>query len=234
MTTYSTPLDILEFPRLTLFTQAPGTERDRSSFGFSLMNGGPRFTTWTRVDDKEKGPIAAGIGIEALKAVIIEARRVWSLEKPIQDISAIDTLKRDEESATFDKVVSSTLVIGRDQDGICFIGLKSADTSRPEIIFHFKGLEYHPFRRKSGPIPEDEMSAIHANGWLSALEAIVNANVKGQTPEERKAQSERWKAQREARKGGSKGGYNNNNNFQSQSTPSKAPSDSDFLDTISF
>ena len=229
MTTYTTPLDVLEFPRLSMYTAAPGVERERSSLGWSLLNSNPRCTVWTRVDDKEKGPIQAGIGVEALQAIYDEAMRIFSNETVV-DTFVADTAKRDEQSNNFEKVVTSTLALGRGDDGLCFIGLKSSDPSRPEIIFQFKGYEYHPFRRKSGAISESEMSSIHARAYMHALKSALLENPRGQTQEERKAAAERRKAARDAKgKGG--GSYQ-----QRPQAASAAPKfgDSDFLDTVSF
>lgn len=202
MSDFKTPMDILEFPRLSLYTPTPGMDKERSSFGVSLLNKNPRFTVWTRIDDKENGPIAAGIGPEALEGFVDMCMDIVNNPDMI-DAIAFDTCKPDPDSTQFAKVVSSTLTFGRGEDGLCFIGLRSADSTRPVLVFQFRAFEWHPFRRKSKPYTESEMSTIHAKAWLTNMSKSVLSAPAGQTPEQRKALAE----QRKARRNGGGGGY---------------------------
>lgn len=234
MTTQFQQMDSLEFPRLSLYVPAPGTERERSSLGWSLFNGNPRCTVWTRIDDTEevngrkKGPISAGIGAEALEAVYTEAMRIFG-NPDLVDTYACDVMttpKGDSNTVSYEKVLGATLIIGRGDDGICFIGLKSADSSRPQLTFHFNAFDWHPMRRKSGPIPDKEMSTIHARAYFEHLKKCLLDSPRGQTREELKAISDRRKAAREARQGNRQGG----GNFQSRPAAPKA----EFTDTGGF
>lgn len=202
-------VDSLDFQRLSLYTPAPGVEKERSSMNWSMFMGNPRCTVWTRVDDdvmlptgKKKGPIAAGIGQEALEGIVEQALKLFSEEGRIDTIIADTVINptREDGSKSYDKVVNSSFVFGRGEDGVCFVGLKSADGDRPEIIFYFKGFEWHPLRRKSGPFTESELSSIQARAWFKHLEKACLNTVRGVTPEERKANAERRKAAREGRK----------------------------------
>lgn len=44
----------------------------------------------------------------------------------------------------------STTVLGRDKDGICFIAIKSADETRPQIKFSTMPSQYHPITGPDG------------------------------------------------------------------------------------
>ena len=203
MSDFKTPLNIVEFPRLSLFEPVPGGTWQRSTFGWSLFNGSPQATTWTRVEgDKDKGRINAGIGLEALEGFVAECFEIIDNGgKP--DVVSFDTLvpnKRDDGSDSRDRAVASTLSFGRNEEGFCYIGLRSADPDRPQIVFHYRGFEWHPMRRKSKTLTDQDMSTIQARAYFKHLERAILSNVKGQTPEERQAIAEYRKAKREGRK----------------------------------
>lgn len=224
MADFNKPLDIMNYPRLSLFTPAPGVDKERAAFEVGTLNGMPRFTTWTRSDDKERGPIYASFGQEALMATIAQMHAI--LDAGVPDAFGADYLKTMGEGS-YDKQLHSTLNFGRGDDGICYIGLKAADEARPKIMFYFRGFEWHPFRRKNKPFTPEELSTIHARAWLNLLKASILSNIKGQTPEERRELAERRKAMREARGGG--GGGNRGYGQQQQQKPQKS-----FTDTGSF
>lgn len=212
---FSTPLNVIEFPRATLFVQAPGMENDRSSMNFSMLNENPRITVWTRVDDKDKGPIQAGIGQEYIKGIFGQIKTFF--ESDIVDTLAFDNLKpsEGEDGRPGERVIRSTFMAGRDEEGLCFYSLTSSDDSRPKIIFPFRGMEWHKPRRRSTPFSPRELSTIHAVSWTDYIERCFNGQIKGQTPEERKAISEA----RKARRGG--GSYNRGGGGNFQSKPSQ-------------
>lgn len=203
MADFNKPLDILNYPRLSLFTPAPGVDKERATLEWGTLNGMPRCTLWTRSDDKERGPIFASIGHEALAAFYRESLRIFSSGE-------VETLgfdyMRPAGEGSYEKVVHSTINIGRGDDGICFIGLKSADEARPKIIFSFRGFDWHPMRRKNKPFTQEEISTAHALGWLECFRVCLLSHIKGQTPEERKELAERRKAAREGRGGGNRSG----------------------------
>lgn len=211
MSTFDNSFTVIEYPRLTMFIETPGVENSRSSFNVSVLNDNPQFSVWTRIDDdvlkedgKKRGPIQAGIGREALEGIIEQATRIFADDKIIDSFAA-DTYikpKLPDGSYSREKVLNTTYTIGRGADGICYHSLTSADTARPQLVFYFRGFEWHPFRRKSAPFTPEELSSIQARAWIRNLEKSVLFNVKGQTPEERKAVSERRKAARSGGKGG--------------------------------
>lgn len=197
MSDYKPPLNVLEFPRATLYTPAPGTDNERASLGWSLLNDNPRVTVWTRSDDKEKGPITAGIGHEALEGILSEARKLF--ESGQVDTLAFDNLTslRADETSRSERVIKSSLMFGRDPDGICFISLISSDDSRPQIVFPFKGLEWHVGRRKSKPFTAAENSTIQAIAMVNYIGKCMSGAIRGQTREERQAMTEQRKARRD-------------------------------------
>lgn len=198
MSDFALPLDVLEFPRATLYTQAPGVENERASFGWSLLNGNPRITVWTRVDDKEKGPITGGIGPEVIEGIFDQIEALFADQDRV-DVLGFDCLvqaKRDDGQMTRDKKLAATFYAGRGEDGLCFFSMKSADTDRPEIIFQFRAFEWHPMRRRSKPLSDAEISMIHGVSMVKYLRKALSTGIRGQTREERKAISEARKARR--------------------------------------
>ncbi len=209
--TQNSDFQIHEFPWASLYTPTPGKDRERSSLNWSILNGNPRVTVWTRIDDEEvakgkkKGPIQAGFGQAIIMDVLDEAESFFETD-------AVDTLawdnsvnaKSETEQSGFEKVIGTTLIIGRQEDGLCYIGLKSADTSRPELMFYFKGFDWHNPRRKSSPVTDAERSKRHALATIRYLRSSIQNHMRGQTPEERRAQSEARKARREGNSGGYK------------------------------
>lgn len=198
-----------EFPRASSYTQAPGKEKERASINWSLFNDNPRVTVWTRIDDdkmvngKKQGPIQAGIGHEVLGDMLDMVIKFYLSGKV--DVLAFDNMinpSQEDGTKSFEKVIGSTLVFGRGEDGICYYGLTSADESRPVIMFFFRGFEWHIPRRRSTPFTEVELSTIHAVGMMNYIRAAMMTGIRGQTPEERKAISERRKAARDSKGGG--------------------------------
>lgn len=227
---FKTPLDVLEFPRATLYTPAPGVDNERSSLNWSTLNGQPRVTVWTRVDDKEKGPIQAGIGHEYIQGILGAAEELYRSGKI--DTIAFDNMKNNpgEDGRAGERVISSTLMFGRDEEGVCFVSLTSNDDSRPRIIFPFTGFVWHKPRRKSGPIPASELSTIQAVSMISYLRDCFSKSVKGQTREELKEISERRKAAREGKKS-----YNRQGSFHNkQQTQGKSVDMGAFDEDIGF
>lgn len=226
---------VQEFPWASLYIPTPGKDRERSSFMWSALNRNPRATVWTRIDDEEvvdgkkKGPIQVGFGHAVIMDILDEAEAFFRSED--QDILAWDNMvsAKDANSQTgYEKTIGSTLIMGRLEDGICFIGLKSADKSRPELTFHFRGFDWHVPRRKNMPVTEAEKSKRHAIATIRYLRTAFSNMMDGQTPEERKAQAEARKARREG------GGYRPRQNGQSNAPKPKMASTSGFDDDYQF
>lgn len=198
--------ETLEFPRASSYTPAPGKDKERSSINWSIWNGNAQCKVWTRVDDdkmvngRKQGPIQVGIGGEVIEAILEGAIKFWlsgAIDVVIWDNIGIP--KNPEGNSSYERVVQSHFVYGRGEDGLCYYGLRSADESRPVIVFKFEGPEWHKPRRKSGSFSVEELSTMQA---VSMFKYILNVTMnaqKGQTPEERKAAAERRKAIKEGR-----------------------------------
>jgi len=199
------PLDVLEFPMAALYTQAPGSDRDRASFNVSILNGNPRFGVWTRVQG-EKSPIQGGIGGVAMEALLddmedcfqgngVSARKFAVMTRP----------KTDDGSTTGDyrKVLGATVKYGIDQeDNHRWVMLESADESRAKIVFKFRAFEWHPMATAEGSYTDEQASKIHALAWVRYLRKIFIQHSKGQTVEERKARAEQFKKGKSGGQGG--------------------------------
>lgn len=208
---------VQEFPWASLYIQTPGKDRERSSCMWSSLNKNPRLTIWTRIDDEEivngkkKGPIQVGFGHAVILDVLDEAEKFF-LSDDI-DILAWDnkvSAKSETEQTGYEKVIGTTLIMGRQEDGMCFMGLKSADKTRPELTFYFRGFDWHEPRRKNTPVTDAEKSKRHAIATVRYLRTAFSNLMDGQTPEERRAQADARKARRE----GGGGGYRKPQNSQ--------------------
>lgn len=217
MADYQQPLQVLDFPRASMYTLAPGSDRERASLVWSVLNGNPRLTCWTRVpDDKDKGRIQAGIGITAMLAMLSRMEEIY--KGAPDDRNAMDVLgaNKDASGNLIDRtrVMTSRVLFGKNADGICWISLVSADESRPRIVFNFGAFEWHPLRKRNGEeFTASEISQVHA---LSVVEYLRNSFLKldkGVTPEEKKAMSESRQ----------KGNTNSQNRTSSYSQQSSSP-----------
>lgn len=194
MANYDQPLQVLDFPRATMFTQSPGSDKERASLVWSVLNNNPRLTCWTRVaDDKDKGRIQAGIGIVAMLAMLDRMEVVYS--GPAGEKEAVDVLGANKDAAgnfiDRNKIMTSRVLFGKDADGICWISLVSNDESRPRIAFKFGAFEWHPLRKGNGEeFTATEISQIHALSIVKYLKETFLKHDKGVTPEEKKAASE--------------------------------------------
>lgn len=199
----------LDFPRASSYTPAPGKEKERASINWSIWNNIAKCTVWTRVDDdkmvngKKQGPISAGFGLEVFEGIIEESIKLWESNKVDTLIFDNYTLpKKDDGSPTFEKVITSHFVVGRNEEGLCYYGLKSTDENRPVIMFTFEGMEWHKPRRRSAPFTKEELSTGHAVAMFRYIKATIMANSKGVTAEEKKAAAERRKFAAGKRNGG--------------------------------
>lgn len=197
-----------------MYTPAPGKENERASSDWSVFNDSPRLTVWTRVDDAEitatgkaKGPISVSIGYEVFEDLADEIIKFY--QSGVKDVRGVENMGRPKNldgTSNFEKVHQSTLIYGRGEDGICYYGLQSTDESRPVIMFKFSGFEWHKPKRRGGSFTEEELSTIHAVGMWKYIKSAMLSGIRGQSPEERKAQAERWKARREGRPANGGGG----------------------------
>lgn len=200
------PLDVLEFPMASLFTPAPGSDRDRASLNWSILNGNPRISVWTRVQG-EKSPIQGGIGGPAMQALLDDMEDCYLGNGRKKRKFDVMTRPKTEDGSTtgeYRKVLACTVKYGIDEeDGLCWIMVESADDSRAKIVFKYRGFEWHPMATDEGALSEPAASRVHALASVRYLRQIFIQHSKGQTQEERKARAEQFKARKN---GGQSGG----------------------------
>lgn len=218
-----------DFPRASLFTQAPEAEKERSSFQWSVFNGNPRITVWTRVpSDKDKPPISVGIGMTAFMELTAAMEAIFRGPPGGAEAMVTNGYPKDlDPSQTSRQMVPlSTLRYGRDAEGICWVSLESNTEDRPKIVFRWTGNNFHNFRDKSGPLTQDVASQRQAIGDMNYLRTVMTNHDRGVTPEERKAFTERMKANRSGKGGG--GGQNRSQQRPQSDGGTSGFSDSDF------
>lgn len=194
MADYKQPLQVIDFPRATLTTLSPGSDRERATLVWSVLNNNPRLTCWTRVaDDKDKGRIQAGIGIVAMLAMLDRMEAVFTGSPNQREAMDVVGMNKDAQGNLVDrtKIMTSRVLFGKNADGICWISLVSSDDSRPRIVFNYGAFDWHPFRKGNGDeFTAEEISQLHAVSMVRYLRETFLKHDKGVTPEEKKAMSE--------------------------------------------
>lgn len=214
---FSTPLEILEFPRASLFTPAPETERERASCQFSILNNNPRISVWPRVpSDTIKAPIAAGFGTPSMLRLLDAMEEIYKGPRGTREACTVEGYPEDENGKGGPdrrKIVKSEVIYGRDDEGICWISVVSRQQERPKLIFKYTGDFFHNFRKGDGSdFAPDEASQRHAIGNVRYLRAQYEKHDAGVTPEQKKAFADSRKSRQ--------GGGQNNNDYAPKPKPS--------------
>lgn len=152
-----------------------GAQR-RPSLAFTVVKNNPRITVRTEVEgDKNKGVANAPMDGQTAYTLIDILHNMKDLEpgKAIKIENKNHTYTNGERSK--DLVVISTTLVGRDEEGRCFIGLVAPGVT--PVKFMFTPGFYHTFSYKDGSAPsEAEISLFCARGYARLMENLL-ANV---------------------------------------------------------
>jgi uncharacterized membrane protein YgcG len=144
-----------------------------------------------------------------------------------------ETYRHDIACKKRDQVVS-TVMVGRDNDGLVFLALGSPDT--PAVRFEFLPLKQYAHALNGQPMPESEMSRRRAINWVNRVGEIVAREwEKNYMPEQRQDTNKGFGGNKSY--GGNGGGNRNygggGNNFNSNNNRPPA-ADGDFDDFINI
>ena len=208
-----TPPNVIDIERVTLFTPAPGTEGERSSMNFCVYNGQPRITVWTRVpNDTDKGMINAAMNSLSMETLLGFMEKV--IDGPNGSTERVGCEGNRYDPASKEKLPGrhhiSTVVVGKDQEGVVWMSVVSAEEGRPKIQFKLGTVDWHFFQHKDGSrYTEAEMSCVVGKSMVRILREVYNRHIGLVNNEERQKRSEARKLRNEefqARKGGGSGG----------------------------
>lgn len=162
------PKSILDESKLTLKAKSDKYPDTVATLKVSVLNNNPRITVFTGVKSEgNNGVIFAPmdgvtfyIFLETLSEVIAGPRE--------HRLTIANHNVRDGEK----KVISRT-VIGKDVDGIVYLGLVAPD--RAKFKFEFRISDWHQLVDASGKeLPASETSAMKAKAWVNLMERLVS------------------------------------------------------------
>lgn len=163
---------IQSLAKYSLFAKAPGVEGRNSQLVWSVREGNPRITVFTRVpNDTNKGVLTAAFDPETFKIFLDLFEAI--IRKPDDDRNQCDcdTHVYDAQGNRGEKVLGAKVTFGK-KDGIVWIGVTS--NGRPQIKFDFKLSEYHRFYKNDGTqYTESEMSVLKALAVVRTLRDIT-------------------------------------------------------------
>lgn len=201
-----------EAPKKSIFTSAsmrlrapcPTAPGKTSEFSLDFYKGNPRLKVRTGDPADEGntyGMIEAPMDISTL----------LTLSQLIRDLVATGEKKKFKLTCNTgkDPVLLSSIIVGRHDDGRIYIGIRSADTSRPviEFVFALTNQRYHAIYGQDGkemPIPE--LSQRTALAWCVVFETMAT-NMAMQTYEAPKPPEGGFK-KGGFNRGGGGGGFN--------------------------
>jgi hypothetical protein len=147
-------------------------ENKRARLVISYRDHNPRITVYTGVSGKD-GVIAWPCDLPHFVAILNILKDVAN--GPNGDKKVIDSLttRYENDKPTNEKTLVSKLVIGKSNEGICYLAL--IDENKPKIAFEIKPSQYHIFRDNNGEtIPNSVVSKLMAIGIADALLNLVS------------------------------------------------------------
>lgn len=169
---------IHDLEQYTLWTDTPNRPGYRSRMAFGERNGAPRITVFTNAEEGP-GVVVAGFAPQVFELFLNEFRDVITGapggEGSIDNMQPDPTVTIDKKTNrdAMPKVVKNTLVFGKNQDGVIFIGIKQKDVNN--IAFKILPSSWHVFRDKNGnPPTQEEMSKRSALALIESLRRALD------------------------------------------------------------
>ena len=190
----------VEIDRLTMYTKAPGTENERSSLTWQVVDMGtgygynPRITVWTRVPTDSKRPIDAPLNAHSMEMLLQLIEQVCDAEPGFQAPALTCEVPMKDES-TGERMkgfrVLSKVVVGKDKTGVVRIAVISADPERPQISFKFDtGMVHHLVHKDGSPYDEASCSILAARAAVRVLRNVFTKYLPLVTDQDRRMQKE--------------------------------------------
>lgn len=225
---------ILDHYGMKLSTKPQAGSQRKPTLAVRIYDNQPMFVVYTNVEgDKENGKIEASTDTPTFFYVLKLLKDM--IAGPVDNRRTIEIKKRKFQAGgrlSDQAILDSKIVVGKDKDGIVYIGVTSWDGSRPQIRFPFKLSENSiPYRTVNGNaerIPDDEISAGVATSYVTYMEEIAAQMLRTQYVDKpRKNQ--------QGGNGGGGGSYNNQGqrpNYQQRQQESSSFTEDTFGDDI--
>jgi hypothetical protein len=146
-------------------------EGKRAKLVIAYRDVNPRITVYTGANGKE-GVISWPCDLPHFVGILNILKDIAN--GPNGDRKIIDSLttKYENDKPTNEKVLVSKLVIGKNNEGVCYLAVITED--KPKIVFEIKPSQYHIFRDSNGDIiPDNVVSKYMAIGIADALLNLV-------------------------------------------------------------
>lgn len=140
---YQTFYDIARF---TLWADSPSEDGKRARFVLSFRDGNPRFVVYTGTPGKEG---AINYPMDNMTMTTVMTKLIGIAKGQNENQISIESLTTvyENDKPTKQKKVTSTLVMGKNKDGIVYISVVA--DAKPKVVFPFKSSEFHVFRNNN-------------------------------------------------------------------------------------
>lgn len=213
--------NILDHWGLKLTTAPVQGSQRRPSLAFRFIGNDPVAEAWTNVQgDKDNGRILLKLDNTAFEALMQALEYI--LKSKEQTHIAVEVMQRTWNGGKpGDIKPAGRLAVGRDSNGVMFVAITSWDQNRPKLRFPLLPNErdFNFYDASGQPLEKSKLSELVAGGWLSRMRSMM-PTIQFHTYTEPQP--------KEKKGGGQSGGYQNNQNPQSQSAPDTGFSDDDF------
>ncbi len=161
---------ILELDRFTFYAPVEGNKR--ASLCFSMREGYPRLTVWTRTqsDNEGKGVINIPFDILHFNVFLDRLTRIARSETvPVKERALVKHFPRNSEGKiTGDPEVTGEIWYGKNEHGVVWISAQQPN--RPKIIFEINVSNFHEFQNSKGePISKSEGSIAVTTSMIHIL-----------------------------------------------------------------
>lgn len=167
-----------ELDKFVMFAPAPGVDNRRSRLQWSSYRGNPRISVFTSVpNDTNKGVISAPMNPETFFGLLHLLEKIATNPAGTIEFTVdCDTLERTADGSQGRRILLSTILVGRDDEGVVYIQVKA--DNRPEIRFYFKISDFHRFKKGDGtPFSDREASSLQALAAVQCLRMVFGQHV---------------------------------------------------------
>lgn len=160
--------------RLRLKGDKVGNDSKVPTLGFSIKKNNPQIDVRTGVqNDKDYGRISAKLDTFTWFAVAQALRELHTREAGYKFAIKINAV-RFINGKRSDPMLDTSLTIGRDENGVAYLGVTSWEKDRPVIRFRLLPDQLISFVHQDGrPWEASELSLLYAKGFAATMESLA-------------------------------------------------------------
>jgi hypothetical protein len=165
---------ITEIDRMTLWAKLSNSDKP-ARLVWSILGSQPRITVFTgNSNDKGfNGILSANMDPSVFFVFLESLREVATSEKETKRKIDFYIPKRNDSNGTVEQVLNSSLVYGKNSEGICWISLLEANKAK--ILFEFQPPEWNRFFKANGEsYTKSELSIASCLGFIKAANGIYS------------------------------------------------------------